>query len=57
MTTNISDLDELREQLGARTVSRLPRSAAMPLPLMGEDLRTDLRLSARLHSITPCQDS
>ncbi len=39
VTTNILDLDELREQVGARTVSRLAEICGDPLPIMGPDLR------------------
>ena len=39
ITTNVSDLDQLREQVGARTVSRLHEICGDPLPLMGDDLR------------------
>lgn len=37
-TTNL-DLDELREQIGKRTVSRLAETCGDPLPLFGEDRR------------------
>lgn len=39
VTTNTTDLDDLREQIGARTVSRLLEICDEPLPLMGPDLR------------------
>jgi DNA replication protein DnaC len=39
VTTNIIDLDELREEIGARTVSRLVEICGSPIPLMGPDLR------------------
>lgn len=39
VTTNIVDLDELREQIGSRTVSRLLEICGDPLPIMGPDLR------------------
>jgi len=39
VTTNILDMDELREQVGARTVSRLVEICGDPLPIMGPDLR------------------
>lgn len=39
VTTNITDLDELREQIGWRTVSRLLEICGDPLPIMGPDLR------------------
>ncbi len=39
ITTNITDLDELREEIGARTVSRLLEICGDPLPIMGPDLR------------------
>ena len=39
VTTNISDLDALREQIGARTVSRLAEICDEPIPIMGADLR------------------
>lgn len=38
VTTNL-DLDDLREQIGARTVSRLMEICGEPIPLMGGDLR------------------
>jgi len=40
VTSNILDLDQLREQVGARTVSRLAEICGGPLPVMGQDLRT-----------------
>jgi DNA replication protein DnaC len=42
LTTNISDLDDLREQIGARTVSRLTEMCDQ-LPILGHDHRMDLR--------------
>jgi DNA replication protein DnaC len=39
VTSNTMNLDELREQLGPRTVSRLVEICDEPLPLMGPDLR------------------
>jgi DNA replication protein DnaC len=39
LTTNIQSLDELREQLGPRTVSRLAEICGDAVPLMGADLR------------------
>jgi DNA replication protein DnaC len=39
VTTNIVDLDDLRAQIGARTVSRLLEICGDPLPIMGPDLR------------------
>ena len=39
VTTNILDMDELREQVGGRTVSRLVEICGDPLPIMGPDLR------------------
>ena len=39
VTTNITDLDELREEIGLRTVSRLVEICGDPIPLMGPDLR------------------
>jgi DNA replication protein DnaC len=39
VTTNLLDLDELREQVGARTVSRLAELCGDPLPIMGSDRR------------------
>jgi len=39
VTTNLMDLDELRAQLGARTVSRLGEICGDPIPIMGPDLR------------------
>ena len=38
VTTNLADRDELREQVGARTVSRLSEMCAT-IPIMGRDLR------------------
>jgi DNA replication protein DnaC len=38
VTTNLG-LDELRGQLGTRTVSRLTETSGEPLPIMGPDLR------------------
>ena len=38
VTTNLG-LDQLREQLGARTVSRLSETCGEPIPIMGPDLR------------------
>ena len=41
VTSNLVDLDELREQVGARTVSRLTEMCGGdPIPVMGPDLRT-----------------
>ncbi|HEX8854741.1 MAG TPA: ATP-binding protein [Thermoleophilaceae bacterium] len=39
VTTNIIDMDELREQVGTRTVSRLTEICGEPIPIMGRDLR------------------
>jgi DNA replication protein DnaC len=39
VTTNLLDLDELREQLGPRTVSRLAEMCGTAIPIMGADLR------------------
>jgi len=39
LTTNITDLDALREEVGARTVSRLAEICGEPIPIMGADLR------------------
>ena len=39
VTTNLTSLDELRAQLGARTVSRLGEICGDPIPIMGPDLR------------------
>ena len=39
VTTNILDLDELRAQIGPRTVSRLVEICGNPIPIMGPDLR------------------
>jgi DNA replication protein DnaC len=39
VTTNLQSLDELRDQLGARTVSRLTEICGDPIPIMGPDLR------------------
>jgi DNA replication protein DnaC len=46
MTTNL-DPQELAEQIGARTVSRLVEMCGDPLPLYGEDRRRELRLPGR----------
>ena len=42
VTTNLQSLDELRDQLGARTVSRLTEICGDPIPIMGPDLRNRL---------------
>ena len=39
VTTNNTDLDVLRDQIGARTVSRLAEICGLPIPIMGHDLR------------------
>jgi DNA replication protein DnaC len=39
VTTNLTSLDELREQIGARTVSRLSEICDEAIPIMGPDLR------------------
>jgi DNA replication protein DnaC len=39
VTTNITDLGELREQVGPRTVSRLAEICGEPIPIMGPDRR------------------
>ena len=39
VTTNLTDLDQLRDQVGPRTVSRLSEICDEPLPIMGPDLR------------------
>jgi DNA replication protein DnaC len=39
VTTNLTSLDALRDQLGARTVSRLSETCGEPIPIMGPDLR------------------
>jgi len=39
VTTNLIDLEELREQVGQRTVSRLTEICGTALPIMGPDLR------------------
>lgn len=39
VTTNITDLDDLRAEIGARTVSRLAEICGEPIPIMGADLR------------------
>ena len=39
VTTNLESLDDLREQLGARTVSRLTEICGDPIPVQGPDLR------------------
>jgi DNA replication protein DnaC len=39
VTTNTTDLDALREQVGTSTVSRLLETCGEPLPIMGPDLR------------------
>ena len=38
VTTNLLDVDELREQIGTRTVSRLHEMCEV-IPIMGHDLR------------------
>ena len=40
VTTNTTDLDILREEIGAKTVSRLIEACGNPIPIMGRDLRT-----------------
>jgi DNA replication protein DnaC len=45
VTTNLAP-DELREQIGARTVSRLIEMCGDPLPLFGPDRRRELHLEA-----------
>ena len=40
VTTNITDIDQLRAQIGVRTVSRLSGICDEPLMIMGPDLRT-----------------
>ena len=42
VTTNLGT-DELREQIGRRTVSRLVEMCGDPLPLWGADRRVELR--------------
>ena len=39
VTTNLTDPDQLGEQIGTRTVSRLLEICDEPLPIMGADLR------------------
>jgi DNA replication protein DnaC len=39
VTTNLTSLDQLRAELGARTVSRLSEICGEPIPIMGPDLR------------------
>jgi DNA replication protein DnaC len=39
LTTNVTDLDELRERVGVRTVSRLLEICDEPSNIMGSDLR------------------
>jgi DNA replication protein DnaC len=39
VTSNTTDTDELREEIGHRTVSRLLEICGGPLPIMGPDLR------------------
>jgi DNA replication protein DnaC len=39
VTSNLIELDALREQVGARTVSRLTEICGDPIPIMGPDLR------------------
>ncbi len=39
VTTNLVSLDDLRQQLGGRTVSRLSEICGEPIPIMGPDLR------------------
>jgi DNA replication protein DnaC len=43
VTTNLIDLEELREQLGPRTVSRLAEMCGTAIPIMGADLRMSYR--------------
>ena len=38
VTTNLFDVDELRDQIGPRTVSRLHEMCDL-IPIMGRDLR------------------
>ena len=40
VTTNVEELDELRDEIGPRTVSRLLEICDEPLPIKGPDLRT-----------------
>ena len=42
VTTNLIDLDELREQVGHRTVSRLTEICGTAMPIMGPDLRMSI---------------
>ncbi len=42
VTTNITDIDQLREQVTDRTVSRLAEICGDPIPIMGRDLRMAL---------------
>jgi DNA replication protein DnaC len=46
ITTNLQP-DELAEQIGVRTVSRLVEMCGDPLPLFGEDRRRELRAPVR----------
>lgn len=39
VTTDETDFDKVREQIGARTVSRLSEICRQPIPVMGLDLR------------------
>jgi DNA replication protein DnaC len=39
VTSNLTDLEDLREQVGWRTVSRLVEICGDPIPIMGHDLR------------------
>ena len=39
VTTNLTDLDDLRDQVGRRTVSRLTEICGAAIPIMGRDLR------------------
>ena len=39
VTTNTTDMEALREELGTRTVSRLTEICGEPIPIMGPDLR------------------
>jgi DNA replication protein DnaC len=43
VTSNLSELDDLRAQIGARTVSRLAEMCEV-IPVMGRDLRMSARL-------------
>ena len=56
VTTNILDLDELREQIGTRTVSRLAEICGDPIPIMGRTCACRRRLAPSPTLEPSCQD-